>query len=424
MTELVSYGHRASAIKHLRQVHTSHCGSTSDHIGYDKSSTEGQANDVPLMDKKSPSDKTEENKNPPDSIKEQANNVLLMDSCIFCFLGNDRAVTELISYGHRAPAIEQFRQIHTSYCGPASDVPPMEKKNFSNPTEGTMVIQPEPPPRDGIRTLHDVADNVKKLATASSACSDKMSQVVKSNFIIQFNKVSNLTNLSPTVEIGLETSQHTAPNWAESIKKVSASDCNQAKMDPAIEWMQQNLEETRTESEHSASNQAGLEKKMAFIKSNQAKMCEILSSLQIDKVNMQSRLEEFQKNITSLIHDGAAKNLTNPTPDYGAADLAKNGDRPHNAAARNMITPKFYDAAARNMSTPTFYNAPANSLKRFNSRFHNGAAGNSSLRQETLSPKKGGKKGNNIKPLPSSKLSSTNAKVDTTVAVHLSLIHI
>ena len=74
---------------------------------------------------------------------------------------------------------------------------------------------------------------------------------------------------------GLETSQHTAPNWAESIKKVSASDCNQAKMDTAIEWMQQNLEEIRTENEHAASNQAGHAKKMAAIKSNQAKILEI-----------------------------------------------------------------------------------------------------------------------------------------------------
>ena len=294
------------------------------------------------------------------------------------------------------------------------------------------MIQPEPPPRDRIRARHTApnwAESIKKVSASdcnqarigtaiewkqqileknqtkskhydsnqarfgekmASAKSnqakmfkilpspqyDKMSQSAKSNLFIQFNKLSNLTDPGPTVEIGLRTPQHTGPNWAESIKKVSASD------------------------------------------GNQAIMFKISSYLQTDKVNMQNHLEKFEENVTPLIHDGAAKNLIKPTPDYRAADLAKNGVRLHNAAARNMITPKFYDAAARNMSTPTFYNAPANSLRKFNSRVHNGAAGNSSLQQETLSPEKGGKKGNNIKPLPSSKLSSTNTNVDRTVAVH------
>ena len=336
--------------------------------------------------------------------------------------------TELVSYEHRKPAIKHFRQVHPPYYGSTFDHIGYDKSS----TEGTMVIQPEPPPRDRIRTLHTApnwAESIKKVSASdynqakigtaiewkqrileenqtkskhhgsnqarferkmASAKSnqtkmfkispslqyDKMSQFAKSNLIIQFNKLSNLTDPGPTVEIGLRTPQHTAPNWAESIEKVSASD------------------------------------------GNQANMFKILPYLQTDKVNMQNHLEKFEENVIYLIHDGAAKNLIKPTPDYGAADLAKNGVRLHNAAARNMITPKFYDAAARNISTPACYNASANSLRKFNSRVHNGAAGNSSLQQETLSPEKGGKKGNIIRPLPSSRLSSTNTNVDRTVAVH------
>ena len=140
-------------------------------------------------------------------------------------------------------------------------------------------------------------------------------------------------------------------------------------MDAALIRIKQNLEAIQARGEHTASNQAESTKKKASIESNQTKMLGILSSLKNDNDIMQKRLETFEKNETPKTHDGAAKNITTSTQYDGAVD--KLGD--------------------------------------LNSKFHNGAAENSGLQKETFDQNR--ESSNNVKPLTSSTLISTNLDI-------------
>ena len=148
----------------------------------------------------------------------------------------------------------------------------------------------------------------REVTTASSACSNKVSQVIRNNSEIgtTITKMSacqmeqsvkfdvmdaalvrikqDLKNIQTKIE-------HTASNRAENTKKVASTDCNQAKMDTALKWMKQNLETIHARNEHTASNQAESTEKLASIDSNQTKMDAALTRIGQDLEVTQTRSE-------------------------------------------------------------------------------------------------------------------------------------
>ena len=151
--------------------------------------------------------------------------------------------------------------------------------------------------RDETRTTHDMADNVQKLATANSACSNKISQIVKNNS-------ENGTTITRTSTCQTE----------HSIKFGT--------LNSAILRIKHNLETIQARNEHIASNQAKSIGKVASI--------EILSSLanpgptvEIHDLGMKAQIEEVKNEVEAMVESSSyMPNLTNPGPSVAIQDLS------------------------------------------------------------------------------------------------------
>ena len=254
----------------------------------------------------------------------------------------------------------------------------------------------------------------REVATASSACSNRVSQVIRNNSEVgtTITKISAcqmeqsvkldvmdtaLVKIKQDLKSIQTNSEHTASNRAENTKKVSTNDWNQAKLDTALNWMKQNVEEIRTKHEDSASNTAEVTRNMTSIESNQGKIIEILSSISKNLATSQERIEKIE---TSVVHDGATKNLTTPTQYIGAANKWDNIDY------------QFHDGAAGSPSsqirpisgpTNTATNPDINISKFGRCEFHDKPADNY---------------GHQSKPPYSFAITATNPDVNTPKVTH------
>ena len=133
--------------------------------------------------------------------------------------------------------------------------------------------------------VRDITDNVKKLATASSACSDKISRVTK---------ISS--------ENGAAIAGVSACQTKQDIKFEA--------LDSAIIKMKQDLEIIQARNEHIVSNQAENNKKVASVESTQTKLMGMVSSAEKVSITVQKHLETLGDNLTPKTNDAAAGCMT------------------------------------------------------------------------------------------------------------------
>jgi hypothetical protein len=136
-------------------------------------------------------------------------------------------------------------------------------------------------------TQLNITDNITKLANASSACSDKISQIIKVNSdtettltrmsvfqtksSVKIDEIdSTLIRIKQNLEAIQAKNEHIASNQAENTK---------------------NLEIIQARKGHTDPNQAENTKKVTSIEANQTQIMGILSSLKDDKNTMRERLE-------------------------------------------------------------------------------------------------------------------------------------